>query len=176
MFGYKQKEIQIKTITWIWWPCFQYFWFSRILNQLFECGRSQCITIRNFMNNDVEFIGQCTCRYLIWYLKIKMLPGFNRLLSLPANLHDQVEDWFDIVSYFFRNLINSRIRSSRSHESLLTNHVNMHAIDLTASDLDIKPLHSSVLGQDHCFQVSTANGSKYITCRTAEEREKWIGR
>lgn len=73
------------------------------------------------------------------------------------------------------NLINSRIRSSRSHESLLTNHVNMHAIDLTASDLDIKPLHSSILGQDHCFQVSTANGSKYITCRTAEEREKWIG-
>jgi hypothetical protein len=79
------------------------------------------------------------------------------------------QDWFDIVAYSFRNLINSRIRSSRSHESLLTNHVNMHAIDLTASDLDIKPLHSSVLGQDHCFQVSTANGSKYITCRTVDQ-------
>ncbi|XP_052091423.1 disabled homolog 2-interacting protein-like isoform X6 [Mytilus californianus] len=73
------------------------------------------------------------------------------------------------------NLINSRIRSSRSHESLLTSHVNMHAIDLTATDLDIQPLHSSILGQDHCFQVSTTNGSKYISCRTAEEREKWIG-
>lgn len=105
-----------------------------------------------------------------------MVSGFHRLLSLPAGFHERIEDWFEIVTFPFRNLINSRIRSSRSHESLLTNHVNMHAIDLTASDLDIKPLHSSVLGQDHCFQISTSNGSKYISCRTAEERDKWIGR
>lgn len=73
------------------------------------------------------------------------------------------------------SLINSRIRSSRSHESLLTNSVTMHSIDLTSSNIEIKPLHSSILGQDHCFQVSTSHGSKYISCRTAEEREKWIG-
>ncbi|XP_046331942.1 ras GTPase-activating protein nGAP-like isoform X6 [Haliotis rufescens] len=72
------------------------------------------------------------------------------------------------------SLISSRIRTSRSHESLLTNPSSMHSIDLTAPDLEIKPLHSSVLGQDHCFQVSTSHGSKYISCRTAEERDKWI--
>ncbi|XP_033727185.1 disabled homolog 2-interacting protein-like isoform X4 [Pecten maximus] len=73
------------------------------------------------------------------------------------------------------SIINSRIRSSRSHESLLTNSVTMHSIDLASQELDIKPLHSSILGQDHCFQVATSHGSKYISCRTAEEREKWLG-
>ncbi|XP_021361537.1 disabled homolog 2-interacting protein-like isoform X7 [Mizuhopecten yessoensis] len=73
------------------------------------------------------------------------------------------------------SIINSRIRSSRSHESLLTNSVTMHSIDLASQELDIKPLHSSILGQDHCFQLATSNGSKYISCRTAEEREKWLG-
>ncbi|XP_069121630.1 ras GTPase-activating protein nGAP-like isoform X4 [Argopecten irradians] len=73
------------------------------------------------------------------------------------------------------SIINSRIRSSRSHESLLTNSVTMHSIDLASQELDIKPLHSSILGHDHCFQVATSHGSKYISCRTAEEREKWLG-
>ncbi|XP_041369244.1 ras GTPase-activating protein nGAP-like isoform X3 [Gigantopelta aegis] len=72
------------------------------------------------------------------------------------------------------SLINSRIQTSRSHESLLTSPSSMHSIDLTAPDLEIKPLHSSILGQDHCFQVSTTHGSKYISCRTSEERDKWI--
>ncbi|XP_064615899.1 ras GTPase-activating protein nGAP-like isoform X3 [Liolophura sinensis] len=72
------------------------------------------------------------------------------------------------------SIISSRIRTSRSHESLLSSPSSMHSIDLTAPDIEIKPLHSSILGQDHCFQVSTSNGSKYISCRTAEEREKWI--
>ncbi len=66
------------------------------------------------------------------------------------------------------------MRTSRSHESLLVTSSAMHAIDLSAADVEIKPLHSSILGQDHCFQVSTSNGSKYYSCRTAQERQKWI--
>ncbi|XP_052719192.1 disabled homolog 2-interacting protein-like isoform X8 [Crassostrea angulata] len=73
------------------------------------------------------------------------------------------------------NIINSRIRSSRSHESLLTSSVTMHSIDLTSQDIDVKPLHNSVLGKEHCFQVATSHGSKYISCRTSEERQKWLG-
>ncbi|XP_013413034.1 ras GTPase-activating protein nGAP isoform X4 [Lingula anatina] len=73
-----------------------------------------------------------------------------------------------------RNLINSRLRTSRSHESLLHPLSSMHSVDLSAPDIQIKPLHSSILGQDHCFQVSTSNGTKYYSCRTAEERQKWI--
>ncbi|ELT88294.1 hypothetical protein CAPTEDRAFT_225557 [Capitella teleta] len=71
-------------------------------------------------------------------------------------------------------LINNRMRASRSHESLLMSPSSMHAIDLSAAELEIKPLHGSILGQDHCFQVSTANGSKYYSCRSAEERQRWI--
>ncbi|KAK2149018.1 hypothetical protein LSH36_471g02009 [Paralvinella palmiformis] len=73
-------------------------------------------------------------------------------------------------------LINHRIRASRSHESLLqiTTPTSMHSIDLSAQDIEIKPLHSSILGQEHCFQVSTSNGSKFYSCRSAEERQKWI--
>ncbi|XP_050417640.1 ras GTPase-activating protein nGAP isoform X4 [Patella vulgata] len=72
------------------------------------------------------------------------------------------------------SLISSRIRTSRSHESLLTSPASMHSIDLSSPDIHIKPLHTSVLGHDHCFQVSTHHGSKYISCRTSEERDKWL--
>ncbi|ESO98887.1 hypothetical protein LOTGIDRAFT_114108, partial [Lottia gigantea] len=67
-----------------------------------------------------------------------------------------------------------RIRASRSHESLLTTPASMNSMDMSSPDIGIKPLHSSVLGQDHCFQVSTHHGSKFISCRTAEERDKWL--
>ncbi|XP_005100932.2 disabled homolog 2-interacting protein, partial [Aplysia californica] len=73
-----------------------------------------------------------------------------------------------------RSLINARLRSSRSHESLLASPPSMHSIDLSAPDVEVKPLHSSVLGQGHCFHVSTAQGSKYISCTTSEERDKWL--
>ena len=79
-----------------------------------------------------------------------------------------------IILFYFRAVINSRMRTSRSHESLLVTSSAMHSIDLTAADVEIKPLHSSILGQEHCFQVSTSNGSKYYSCRTAQERQKWI--
>ncbi|CAG5129548.1 unnamed protein product, partial [Candidula unifasciata] len=72
------------------------------------------------------------------------------------------------------SLISARIRSSRSHESLLASPPSMHSIDLSAPDVEVKPLHSSVLGQGHCFHVSTSQGSKYISCTTSEERDKWI--
>lgn len=116
---------------------------------------------------------------------------FQRFLSVPANSSPSPDSWrerngenwrervdiiFDVLVYPFRNIINSRIRSSRSHESLLTSSVTMHSIDLTSQDIDVKPLHNSVLGKEHCFQVATSHGSKYISCRTSEERQKWLGR
>jgi hypothetical protein len=115
---------------------------------------------------------------------------FQRFLSMPGNSNSTNHDWrrhsenwkervdviFDVLVYPFRNIINSRIRSSRSHESLLTNSVTMHSIDLTGQDIDVKPLHNSVLGKEHCFQVATSHGSKYISCRTSQERQKWLGR
>ena len=75
-----------------------------------------------------------------------------------------------------RSLISSRIRASRSHESLLSNPSAMQAVDITGRDAEVKAVHHSVLSQDNCFHVSTSHGSKYISCRTAEERDQWLSR
>ncbi|PVD22436.1 hypothetical protein C0Q70_18248 [Pomacea canaliculata] len=72
------------------------------------------------------------------------------------------------------SLISSRIRTSRSHESLLSNPCAMQAVDLTSREAEVKAVHPSVLSQDHCFHVNTTHGSKYISCRTAEECDKWL--
>lgn len=53
-----------------------------------------------------------------------------------------------------------RLRTSRSHESLLSSQSIMQTLDLSAAagpggcgGVEIKPLHPSVLGREHCFQV-----------------------
>jgi len=40
--------------------------------------------------------------------------------------------------------------------------------------VEIHPLHGSVLGQQHCFQVSTRAGSTYFACRSDDERRDWM--
>nr|XP_045583264.1 uncharacterized protein LOC123746068 isoform X2 [Procambarus clarkii] len=68
----------------------------------------------------------------------------------------------------------TRLRSSRSHESLLSSHNMMNTLDLAAGEVTIKPLHASVLGQEHCFQVTSPTGTRYFSCRTADERDRWV--
>lgn len=80
----------------------------------------------------------------------------------------------------YRHLISSRIRASRSHESLLSVcSSNMQTIQLDqyqdSPDLiSIKKLHSSLFGHDHCFSVTTPHGCKYYSCRNSTERDQWI--
>ena len=45
------------------------------------------------------------------------------------------------------------LTSSQSHDCPLGSPSELSHIDLSAPDVEIKPLHSSMLGQDHCFQV-----------------------
>ncbi|CAG7716457.1 unnamed protein product [Allacma fusca] len=86
---------------------------------------------------------------------------------------------FQIVNVLYP----SRLRTSRSHESLLawTNNPNnfvnngmMSTVDLTAGDVVIRTLHPSILGQDFAFQVITPSGSKYYSCSSGPERDAWV--
>lgn len=68
----------------------------------------------------------------------------------------------------------ARLRSSRSHESLLSSHNMMNTLDLAAGEVTIKPLHPSILGQEHCFQVTSPTSTRYFSCRSADEMDRWV--
>ncbi|XP_006876883.1 PREDICTED: RAS protein activator like-3 [Chrysochloris asiatica] len=58
-----------------------------------------------------------------------------------------------------------------SRESLAT----LSELDLGAEqNVRIWPLHPSLLGEPHCFQVTWAGGSRCFSCRSAAERNRWI--
>lgn len=53
----------------------------------------------------------------------------------------------------------------------------MQTLDLSTGGVEIKPLHPSVLGREHCFQVTLPAGQpRYFSCRSDEERDKWVHR
>ncbi|XP_045145627.1 RAS protein activator like-3, partial [Echinops telfairi] len=61
--------------------------------------------------------------------------------------------------------------ASGSRESLAT----LSELDLGAErDVRVWPLHPSLLGEPHSFQVTWEGGSRCFSCRSAAERDRWI--
>ncbi|XP_073967665.1 ras GTPase-activating protein raskol isoform X4 [Choristoneura fumiferana] len=69
------------------------------------------------------------------------------------------------------------LRTSRSHESLLSaQSPAVSTMDLgPPNQVEIRALHSSVLGKPHCFALSAENRApRYFACASRKERDRWI--
>ncbi|XP_050162477.1 ras GTPase-activating protein nGAP isoform X6 [Myiozetetes cayanensis] len=68
-----------------------------------------------------------------------------------------------------------KLKESRSHESLLNHDTILETLDFSAEEaVYVKPLHSSILARDFCFEVTYSKGSKCFSCSSAAERDWWM--
>ncbi|XP_056266485.1 ras GTPase-activating protein nGAP isoform X1 [Pseudoliparis swirei] len=102
------------------------------------------------------------------------VPGFfsKRLKGSIKRTKSQTKLHRNII---FRSRGLPQLKEASSHESLLSPGSALEALDLSLEEeVLIKPLHSSILGQDFCFEVTYSGGSKCFSCSSSSERDKWM--
>ncbi|KAA0714300.1 Disabled -like protein 2-interacting protein [Triplophysa tibetana] len=99
-------------------------------------------------------------------------------LDLFCLLWDYVESvQIPGVKVFFllfssRSHLMPRLKESRSHESLLSPSSAVEALDLSMEEeVLIKPVHSSILGQDFCFEDNTRRVENMLKCWIIEAKD-----
>ncbi|XP_061624971.1 disabled homolog 2-interacting protein isoform X4 [Phyllopteryx taeniolatus] len=101
------------------------------------------------------------------FLSSRLKRSLRRSRSHPKVFHQSG------VNMHERRCVMRRLRCASQESVLGAGGVASLELKMDQSVI-IKPVHSSLLGQDYCFEVTTSTGTKCFSCRSAAERDKWM--
>jgi len=115
---------------------------------------------------------RCCLNHRSRFLIEMILPRFQNFFSKRSFRSNPLKRTKSVTKLERQKQRGAGLRGCRSHESLLCGQA-VTSMDLAA----VTPLHPSLLGRPHCFQVTPSTGGpKYFSCRTAHERDQWLHR